>query len=160
MIGALNLLSDRAGQFTEIDRSHHAPVRGACLRSPSRTRGCSNTSASTPAPSRRSQEIGREFASILNLDEVADTHRQPDATRYRLPHVWHPPGQRGHQRTRDEGCGRYGEQASVPRIKIGLGLTGYAALHKQPVLVPDVSQDPRYISLVADARSSWSFRCC
>jgi phosphoserine phosphatase RsbU/P len=48
---------------------------------------------------------------------------------------------------------RYGEQASVPRIKVGLGLTGYAALHKEAVLVSDVSKDPRYIRLVEDARS-------
>ena len=36
---------------------------------------------------------------------------------------------------------------------MGLGLTGYAALHKQSVLVPDVSLDPRYICLVPDAQS-------
>ena len=30
---------------------------------------------------------------------------------------------------------------------------GYAALHREPVLVPDVSQDPRYIALVPDVRS-------
>jgi phosphoserine phosphatase RsbU/P len=30
---------------------------------------------------------------------------------------------------------------------------GYAALHKEPVLVSDVSQDPRYIKLVEDVRS-------
>ena len=31
---------------------------------------------------------------------------------------------------------RYGEQATVPRIKVGTGLVGYAALHKEVVLVP------------------------
>src|SRR5213079_1537844 len=39
------------------------------------------------------------------------------------------------------------------RVKIGDGLVGYAALHKQPVLVADVSQDPRYIPVVEDIRS-------
>jgi phosphoserine phosphatase RsbU/P len=38
-------------------------------------------------------------------------------------------------------------------VKLGEGLVGWAALHKEPVLVSDVSQDPRYINLVADARS-------
>jgi len=48
---------------------------------------------------------------------------------------------------------RYGDNVVVPRVKIGAGLVGYAALHKQPVLVPDVSVDPRYINVVDDARS-------
>ena len=37
--------------------------------------------------------------------------------------------------------------------KLGEGLVGYAALHKEPVLVPDVSKDPRYIKVVDDVRS-------
>ena len=48
---------------------------------------------------------------------------------------------------------RYGDKITVPRIKVGTGLVGYAALHKEAVVVPDVSLDPRYIKLVADARS-------
>src|SRR5205085_8127616 len=41
----------------------------------------------------------------------------------------------------------------VPRVKIGSGLVGYAALHKEAVNVPDVSTDARYIKVVDDARS-------
>ena len=41
----------------------------------------------------------------------------------------------------------------MPRVKLGDGLVGYAALHRQPVLVPDVAQDPRYIQVLADVRS-------
>ena len=48
---------------------------------------------------------------------------------------------------------QYGEKVEVPRVRLGEGLVGYAALHKEPVLVSDVSQDPRYIKLVADVRS-------
>src|SRR5204862_827083 len=48
---------------------------------------------------------------------------------------------------------RYGDTVALPRVKIGNGLVGYAALHKEPVLVPDVSIDPRYIKVVEDARS-------
>ena len=44
---------------------------------------------------------------------------------------------------------QYGEKVDVPRVRLGEGLVGYAALHKEPVLVADVSQDPRYIPLVA-----------
>jgi sigma-B regulation protein RsbU (phosphoserine phosphatase) len=48
---------------------------------------------------------------------------------------------------------RYGDKVTVPRMKLGSGLVGYAALHKETVLVPDVSSDPRYVKLVADAKS-------
>ena len=33
---------------------------------------------------------------------------------------------------------QYGEKVPVPRVKLGEGLVGYAALHKEAVLVPDV----------------------
>ena len=56
---------------------------------------------------------------------------------------------------------QYGEKVEVPRVPLGEGLVGYAALHKEPVLVADVSQDPRYIHARARrplrARRS---RCC
>ena len=48
---------------------------------------------------------------------------------------------------------QYGEKVQVPRVKLGEGLVGYAALHGVPVLAPDVSQDSRYIKLVPDVRS-------
>src|SRR6185436_6796359 len=49
---------------------------------------------------------------------------------------------------------RYGDSnVNVPRVKLGHGLVGYAALHKVAVNVPDVSVDPRYIKVVDDARS-------
>jgi len=38
-------------------------------------------------------------------------------------------------------------------VPIGEGLVGYAALHKTPVLVPDVTHDPRYIMLNPETRS-------
>ena len=45
---------------------------------------------------------------------------------------------------------RYGEENAAKNIKLGEGLVGWAALHKEPVLVSDVSKDPRYINLVED----------
>ncbi len=38
-------------------------------------------------------------------------------------------------------------------IPLGQGLVGYAAQHKQPVLVPDISKDPRYINTNPETRS-------
>jgi len=48
---------------------------------------------------------------------------------------------------------QYGEQVEIPKVPLGEGLVGYAALHREPVLVPDVSRDPRYIKVVEDVRS-------
>jgi sigma-B regulation protein RsbU (phosphoserine phosphatase) len=48
---------------------------------------------------------------------------------------------------------RYGDDASSKSIALGQGLVGWAALHKEPLLVADVSQDARYIDLVPDVRS-------
>ena len=48
---------------------------------------------------------------------------------------------------------RYGKGAESKQMKLGEGLVGWAALHKEPVLVADVSTDPRYVNLVDDARS-------
>src|SRR5678816_358887 len=47
----------------------------------------------------------------------------------------------------------YGKGAEKQHMKLGEGLVGWAALHKEPVLVADVSTDPRYVNLVEDARS-------
>jgi hypothetical protein len=55
---------------------------------------------------------------------------------------------------------QYGEKMALPKVALGEGLVGYAALHREAVLVPDVSKDPRYIKVLEDVRSSWRFRCC
>ncbi len=48
---------------------------------------------------------------------------------------------------------RYGNKLTLPTVKLGAGIVGYAALHKEAVLVPDVSVEPRYIPVVEDCRS-------
>jgi sigma-B regulation protein RsbU (phosphoserine phosphatase) len=47
----------------------------------------------------------------------------------------------------------YPEVILGKHIQFGEGLVGTAALRKEAVLVPDVTQDPRYIDLVAGVRS-------
>ncbi len=47
----------------------------------------------------------------------------------------------------------YGNAQAIAPVKLGEGLVGYAALHKEPVLVPDVATDSRYINAVTDVRS-------
>jgi sigma-B regulation protein RsbU (phosphoserine phosphatase) len=98
-------------------------------------------------------EIGREMSSILDLDVLLTriaslTKRLIDYRTFGILLM-------------DEAAGdlelkfavRYGEETGEKRMKLGQGLVGWAALHKEPVLVSDVSQDPRYVNLVPDVRS-------
>ena len=93
-------------------------------------------------------EISRELTSILDLDvlfqrigellhRVIDYHMFSilllDASGTRLEHRF---------------ALRFNEKVQIKhQIEMGKGLVGYAADHRQPVLAPDVSKDPRYIQL-------------
>ncbi len=152
VIGALNLLSDTAGQFTETDEAvlrqfaAHVAVAIENARLFERERRYADTLEVLA-------EISREVAAILDLDELLArlatlTRRVIDYRTFGIILV-------------DENTSelvmktavRYGERLEWPRVTIGMGLVGYAALHKEPVLVPDVSVDPRYIEVVPDVRS-------
>jgi len=98
-------------------------------------------------------EVVREFGSILNLDELLRriatlTRKVVDYRTFGILLL----DERTQELEMKVGL-RYGDRFVAPRVKVGEGLVGYAALHKQPVLVPDVSADPRYIKVVDDARS-------
>src|SRR5207237_10643745 len=98
-------------------------------------------------------EVGREFGAILNLDELLTrianlTRRLIDYRTFGILLVNDESGE-----LEMKVAVRYGDKITVPRVKLGVGIVGYAALHKEPVLVPDVSADPRYIKVVDDARS-------
>jgi sigma-B regulation protein RsbU (phosphoserine phosphatase) len=152
VIGALNLLSHNRGQFTETDeamlRQFAAQVaiaiENALLFEHEREY---TTTLETLA------EVVRDFASILNVDELLRsiaslTRRLVD---YRTFGILLLDEER--QELEMKVALRYGDHVVAPRVKVGDGLVGYAALHKESVLVPDVSLDPRYIKVVADARS-------
>ena len=99
-------------------------------------------------------EIARELTSILNVDELLKRIGELlsrlidyqmfsilllDATGERLQHRFSL---------------RFQENIQLKHeIALGRGLVGYAALHKQAVLVPDVSKDSRYILLNPETRS-------
>jgi phosphoserine phosphatase RsbU/P len=152
VIGALNLLSDTAGQFTEADEAmlrqfgaHVAvAIENALLVEHDREY---TSTLETLA------EIAREFAAILNLDELLTrianlTRRVIDYRTFGILLV----NDETHELEMKVAV-RYGDKITVPRVKLGSGLVGYAALHKETVLVPDVAADPRYIKVVDDARS-------
>jgi sigma-B regulation protein RsbU (phosphoserine phosphatase) len=151
-IGALNLLSHNTDQFTaadvEILRQFAALVAVSIVNAQLFERVRTDADAFETLA-----EIGRDVASVLDLDELFS--RIAGATRrvidYRTFGLWLVNEDRGDLEIKI--AVQYGEKVEVPRIALGEGLVGYAALHKEPVLVPDVSEDPRYINVVADVRS-------
>jgi sigma-B regulation protein RsbU (phosphoserine phosphatase) len=152
VIGALNLLSSTPGQFTEADErilrqfGAHVAVAIENARLFEHEREYTSTLQTLA-------EIGREFGAILNLDELLTrianlTRRVIDYRTFGILLV--------NDETSElemKVAVRYGDKVSLPRVKLGHGLVGYAALHGEPVLVPDVSREPRYIKVVDDARS-------
>ena len=93
VIGALNLLSDTPGQFTETDEAllrqfgAHVAVAIENARLFEHAREYTSTLETLA-------EIAREFGAILQPRRAADADRQPRAPRHRLPHVRHPARQR------------------------------------------------------------------
>lgn len=98
-------------------------------------------------------EIGREVTSILDVDllleHVATLTRK--VIDYRTFGILLLDEARGELEMRL--ALKYGERVTVPRVRLGEGIVGYAAFHREPVLVNDVTRDPRYINVVADVRS-------
>jgi phosphoserine phosphatase RsbU/P len=151
-IGALNLLSDRPDAFSDRDevmlRQFGAHVAQAIVNA--RLFESEHEYATTLATL---AEIGREMSAILDLDELLTrlAHLAKRLIAYRTFGI----------ALLDEASGMlemklaisYGDTKAVAPVKLGEGLIGYAALHKEPVIVPDVSKDSRYINAVSDVRS-------
>jgi len=152
VIGALNLLNEVEGAFTSQDEAllrqfaAHVAVALENARLFKSERHYVDTLETLA-------EIGREMSSILDLDALLTriaslTKKLIDYRTFGILLL-------------DEATNelemklavRYGKGAESKKMRLGEGLVGWAALHKEPVLVADVSQDPRYISLVEDARS-------
>jgi len=151
-IGALNILSRNRDQFTPQDvsivRQFGAHVAVALVNARLFERSRRDAEAFETLA-----EIGRDVASILDLDELFTRIAQlaKRVIEYRTLGILLLNEQSGELEMK---LGvKYGEKVEIPHVRLGEGLVGYAALHREPVLVPDVSQDPRYINLVPDVRS-------
>jgi sigma-B regulation protein RsbU (phosphoserine phosphatase) len=152
VIGALNLLNEVEGAFTAQDEAllrqfgAHVAVALENARLFKSERHYVDTLETLA-------EIGREMSSILDLDALLTriaslTKRLIDYRTFGILLL--------DEATNDlemKLAVRYGKGAESKHVRLGEGLVGWAALHKEPVLVADVSQDPRYINLVDDARS-------
>jgi sigma-B regulation protein RsbU (phosphoserine phosphatase) len=152
VLGALNLLSDTVGQFTDTDEAilrqfaAHVAVAIENARLFEHEREHTSTLETL-------SDIAREFGAILDPDQLLTriaslTRRVVDYRTFGIVLV-----NEETQELEMKVAVRYGEKVDLPRVKVGSGLVGYAALHKEAVLVPDVSVDPRYLKVVDDVRS-------
>jgi sigma-B regulation protein RsbU (phosphoserine phosphatase) len=152
VIGALNLLNEAEGAFTSQDEAllrqfaAHVAVALENARLFESERHYVDTLETLA-------EIGREMSSILDLDALLTriaslTKRLIDYRTFGILLL-----DEGSDELEMKLAVRYGKGAESKHVRLGEGLVGWAALHKEPVLVSDVSQDPRYINMVDDARS-------
>jgi sigma-B regulation protein RsbU (phosphoserine phosphatase) len=152
VIGALNLLSEHSGAFTDQDEillrqfAAHVAVAIENARLFRTERHYAETLETLA-------EIGREMSSILDLDVLLTriaslTKRVVDYRTFGILLLNEETNM-----LEMKLAVRYGEENSAKNIKVGEGLVGWAALHKESLLIPDVSKDPRYINLVEDVRS-------
>lgn len=152
VIGALNLLNEVEGAFTPQDEAllrqfaAHVAVAIENARLFESERQYNDTLEALA-------EVGREMSSILDLDALLG--RIAGLTKrlisYRTFGIWLI-NENTHELEMKLAV-RYGVEAESRRVRLGEGLVGWAAQRKEPVLVSDVSKDPRYINLVEDVRS-------
>ncbi len=99
-------------------------------------------------------EIARDLASILNLDELLrrigeQLRRLMDYQMFSVLLLDSTGRTLEHRFSQ-----RYGEKIQLKHdIPLGHGLVGYAALYNEPVVITDVSRDPRYINVNPETRS-------
>lgn len=153
VIGVLNLETQEAGRFTEEHK------RLLTLIASRMAVGIENARLYTRTTRQARtlvllNEIARELTSILNVDELLKRIAEllsrlidyqmfsillVDSVGEKLQHRFSLRFQENIQLKHD--------------IPLGKGLVGYAAQHREAVLVPDVNKDLRYIRLNAETRS-------
>jgi sigma-B regulation protein RsbU (phosphoserine phosphatase) len=151
-LGALNLLSRDPDRYSERDvailRQFAAHVATALVNARLFEQQRLDAQAFETLA-----EIGREVAAVLDLEQLLSriaqlTRRVVDYRTFGILLL-----NDATQELEIKVAVQYGEKVVLPRVRIGEGLVGYAALHRQPVLAPDVSKDARYIKVVEDVRS-------
>lgn len=152
VIGALNLFSDRVGAFTERDADILAQFGVHVAQALANAR-LFEQEREHIATLETLTEIAREMGAILDLDELLSriailAKRVIDYRTFGILLF-----NESTQELEPKVALQYGEKTNTLNIKIGEGLVGYSMLHKEVVVVNDVSKDPRYIPVLDDVRS-------
>ncbi len=153
VIGALNLLSDRPAAFTGRDemilRQFGAHVAQAIVNARlfDSEREYSDTLETLA-------EIGREMSAILDLDELLTrlAHLVKRIINYQTFGIalFNPDNDMLEMKI----AIRFGDDPSAAAsVRMGEGIVGHAAKSRAPILVEDVTRDPRYIDAVKGTRS-------
>ncbi len=153
VIGVIDVEAAQAGAFTE-EHKHLLTLFASRIAV-----GIENARLYTRVSRQARQltlltEISRELTSILNVDQLLKriaelVTRIIDYQMFSIL-LLDPTGSLLQHRF----SLRFNESVKLKHeIPLGVGLVGYAAQHKQAVLVPDVSKDPRYIKANPETRS-------
>jgi phosphoserine phosphatase RsbU/P len=151
-IGALNVLSRARDMYSERDAAilrqfaAHVALALANARLFEQQRLDANAFETLA-------EIGRDVAALMDLDELLSriaqlTRRVVDYRTFGILLL--------NESTTElemKVAVQFGDRVALPKVPLGEGLVGYSALHREAVVVPDVSKDPRYIKVVEDVRS-------
>jgi phosphoserine phosphatase RsbU/P len=153
VIGALNLLSDKPGAFTERDEwilrqfGAHVAQAIATARLFESEREYAETLETLA-------EIGHEISAILDPDELLTrmAHLVKRVIDYQIFGI--ALLNEDTEMLEMKVAIQYGDNPrALEPVRLGEGLVGYAAQHKEVVLVTDVTKDPRYIQAVPEVRS-------
>ncbi len=152
-IGALNVLSRERDRYSErevaILRQFAAHVATAVVNARLFERQRQDAEAFETLA-----EIGRDVAAVLELDALLERIAQLASrlVEYRTFGILLL-NETTQELELKVGV-KYGRKiGDLPKVRLGEGLVGFAALHREPVLAPDVSKDARYIKVVEDVRS-------
>ena len=152
MLGALNLLSEKVGAFTERDEQILAQFAVHVSQAVTNARMFEQERAHADMLETLT-EIAREVAEILDVDQLLSrvatlTKRVIDYRTFGILLV-----DESRQVLEAKVALQYGEKTNMLNVPVGEGLVGYSAQHKVPLIVDDVSKDPRYIKVLDDVRS-------
>lgn len=153
LIGVIDIEASQANYFTEEQRSVLTLIASRVAIGIENARLYTRISRQAKTL-QLLNEISRDLTSILNLDQllkrVGDLlSRLIDYQMFSIL-LLDPTGTKLQHRF----SLRFTENIHLKHdIPMGRGLVGYSAEHRQPVLVPDVAKDPRYINLNPETRS-------
>lgn len=152
-IGVLDIQSSRLNYFTEYHRRILTLLAGRIATAIDNARLHRRTIRQAQSLGLLN-DIGRELSSILHLDtllrKIAELVKR--VIDYQFFFILLLDEQT--QELRHYLSVKYGrELPDKTRMPLGVGITGTAAATRQPILVPDVGRDPRYVPHYPETRS-------